>query len=340
MASQESILQTIQNYIRSLDSKKGKDVGMTPTGAATTPKEGVVPSGGASIPQDTAPKPNYPDAPKRTVAPITGEIPTAGTPASLAASTAAKMLQQQRNLEVMNEDVEQKSWYEQMRDASDIYKADIGLDRDKKRYDYMMERDAAKAALEAEKIAQRGDIAEKNIDASLEGRKYSADRSFEGRKYSADKTAELKREIAPYSNNSLYRTTFNEYIKNRGQFDSKTKMPTDETMRAAHEYAKNVIAGKPATADPTRSIYADIAKDKDARVVKRDEEYNEYAAKVDRVLNNYTDIKKPFGSVLSAKRKGTNEKILAAAIRAEIKAELGENVNHKVLDEVLKRNGL
>lgn len=331
MASPESILQTIQNYIRSLDSKKGKDVAMTPTGVVTAPKEDILPGGGSSIPQDTIPKPNYPDAPKRTVAPITDDIPTAGTSASLAASTAAKMLKQQRNLEAMNEETEQKGWYEQMRDASDVYKADIGLDRDKKRYDYMMERDAAKAALEAEKIAQRGDIASDR--AAIEREKITS------REATAKAANDIKLEMAKYKNDNSFRAAFNDKIneimaRDNVTYDTKTQKPnlTPEQIKEAAEYA-GIATGKAIkTTDPNRGVYADLAQKKFEKSTTKSANYNAYSSALDKVLAGI-DAK----VLRKAKYKG--DRAVMNSIKESVIKSVGGQPDYETLDALMYKNG-
>lgn len=204
-----SVVETIKNYIAKIKEMEAKKQGATggEQTSAMTPQ-------GLTTPQimTGAQQPQYPPTPKRSVLPVETEFKATAAPNSGALVMAGNMAKQQRNLEAYNEGLEEKSWFEKMRDTSDIYKADLGLERDKKRYDYMTdlekERQAGRAGIEG--MRQEGRT---GLEEIRQGGK-AADRA--SREKIAGENAKLKEEALKIraSNPSVFNKMV-EYVDNK-----------------------------------------------------------------------------------------------------------------------------
>jgi hypothetical protein len=144
-----SVVETIKNYIAKIKEMEAKQQAPAEGGRTA----GTLTPQGLTTPQimTGAQQLQYLATPKRSVLPVETEFKATAAPNSGALVMAGNMAKQQRNLEAYNEGLGEKSWFEKMRDTSDIYKADLNLDRDKKRYDYMSD-------LEKSRQAGRADI--------------------------------------------------------------------------------------------------------------------------------------------------------------------------------------
>lgn len=117
---------------------------------------------GAQLSTQTTPKLDYPAAPQRTVLPDTTKFEATPNRSSIALATAGLIAQKNANLEAANEENAQRSWLEQMKDTSDIYKTDRAIDRqtaaDEARMNRLAEMERAKSELETQRQAGRKEL--------------------------------------------------------------------------------------------------------------------------------------------------------------------------------------
>jgi hypothetical protein len=248
-----SVVETIKNYIakiKEMEAKQQAPAESGPTAGALTPQ-------GLTTPQimTGAQQPQYPATPKRSVLPVETEFKATAAPNSGALVMAGNMAKQQRNLEAYNEGLEEKSWFEKMRDTSDIYKADLNLDRDKKRYDYMSDleksRQAGRADIEGMRQEGRTGLEEirQSGRAGIEGMRQeskAADRA--SREKMADARTRIQQEALKIrSENPSKFAKMAEYVDNytgRANMEGASEEDRVILYESAWEKAKLEIGGE------------------------------------------------------------------------------------------------
>lgn len=157
--------------------------GLQPT--ETAKESGILSSdearNAANIPEPVAKESGmkYPEPPVRTTLPDTTKFEATPFRSSIALGIAGKVAQKNANLEAANQDLAEKSWFEKMKDASDIYKSDRAIDR-------QSAADEAKAKRLEEAIKAREALAEQKAGyaSDLQGAKSDAQLNLEDKRQS------------------------------------------------------------------------------------------------------------------------------------------------------------